>query len=131
MIQILIVFCSDSRLSLIIDNFHSLVDKYNATSSITFDSVKKFAEQFVSNLYIKALIQGNVTKEHAIDVVNNFVSTLNCKPIDPNSYPKVSLLRCGFKSVVDFALSSEFVKYPKGRASACWNHLTQTIPTQL
>jgi nardilysin len=78
----------DSRLSLIIDNFHSLVDKYNATSSITFDSVKKFAEQFVSNLYIKALIQGNVTKEHAIDVVNNFVSTLNCKPIDPNSYPK-------------------------------------------
>jgi secreted Zn-dependent insulinase-like peptidase len=79
---------SDVRLSLIVNNYHSLVDKYNIVCSITMDSMKKFSEEFISTLYVKALVQGNVTREHAINVVKNFVSTINCKPISSSSYPK-------------------------------------------
>ncbi|EFA00999.2 Insulin-degrading enzyme-like Protein [Tribolium castaneum] len=78
----------DVRLDILVDNYNSLVDKYNVTHSLTFDDLKKFAESFIQNLFIMVLIQGNVTKEHAINVVNNLVTSLNCKPIDPHSYPK-------------------------------------------
>ncbi|XP_044259256.1 nardilysin-like [Tribolium madens] len=78
----------DVRLDILVDNYNSLVDKFNVAHSLTLDDLKKFAEGFIQNLFIKVLIQGNVTREHAINVVNNLVSSLNCKPIDPHLYPK-------------------------------------------
>jgi secreted Zn-dependent insulinase-like peptidase len=109
---------SDVRLSLIINNYHSLVDTYNIVCSITMDSLKKFSEEFISTLYVKALVQGNVIREHAINVVKNFLSTINCKPISSSSYPKVSLLSCCLKILSVVILSFEYVKYRKEKLSA-------------
>jgi secreted Zn-dependent insulinase-like peptidase len=106
---------SDVRLSLIVNNYHSLVDKYNIVCSITMDSMKKFSEEFISTLYVKALVQGNVTREHAINVVKNFVSTINCKPISSSSYPKVSLLSCSLKILsVVICIKFRVCQIPKG-----------------
>jgi nardilysin len=105
----------DVRLSLIVNNYHSLVDKYNIVCSITMDSMKKFSEEFISTLYVKALVQGNVTREHAINVVKNFVSTINCKPISSSSYPKVSLLSCSLKILsVVICIKFRVCQIPKG-----------------
>ncbi|RZB40351.1 nardilysin-like, partial [Asbolus verrucosus] len=83
----------DIRLNVLVDSYYTMVDKYNSISSITFENMKQFAQNFVSKLYIKVLVQGNVQKEVAVNVVNNFITTLNCQAIGAESYPKFRVIQ--------------------------------------
>lgn len=87
---LLLLFSRDVRLTILVQNYHSLVEKYNTISTVTFDDMKQFAENFIKKLYVKVLVQGNLTQENALKIVNNFVSELNCEPIAQGSYPKVN-----------------------------------------
>ena len=60
-------------------------------SSITMEDVKAFSREFVNNLFIKVLVQGNVARDHAINVVNNLITTLKCQPLPPDTYPNVNV----------------------------------------
>jgi secreted Zn-dependent insulinase-like peptidase len=51
--------------------------------------MKAFAKDFVGNLYIKSLVQGNISEEQAIDACKKIVDVLKCAPLLRNTYPRV------------------------------------------
>ncbi|XP_063912496.1 nardilysin-like isoform X1 [Zophobas morio] len=75
------------RLYILIDNYKTSLEKYMVASSITMEDVKAFSREFVNNLFIKVLVQGNVARDHANNVVNNLITTLKCQPLPPDTYP--------------------------------------------
>lgn len=76
---------------------------------MTFSDLKKFSQDFVQNLYIKSLVQGNVSKDHAVEVATNFVNALESASIPSDNYPMVSffgLLLKLFFVVLSFSWSN-------------------------
>ncbi|KAJ3666562.1 hypothetical protein Zmor_001999 [Zophobas morio] len=75
------------RLTILIANYQSLMDKFMVASTITFEDIQTFADEFIKTLYIKALVQGNVSRNYAINIISSLVATLQCQPINPLEYP--------------------------------------------
>jgi secreted Zn-dependent insulinase-like peptidase len=65
------------------------VDMHAATSSITLTAMKSFARSFVEHLYIQSLVQGNISKQQAVDACSTIVHILKCAPLLPSALPQV------------------------------------------
>ncbi|PNF37373.1 hypothetical protein B7P43_G17280 [Cryptotermes secundus] len=83
----------DLRFSLLTHVHWNAVDKHAATSRITVSMVKAFARHFVEHLYIKSLVQGNISEQQAIDACKNIVDILKCSPLLPNKYPQLRVMQ--------------------------------------
>ena len=55
----------DVNLELLQDMYHSPHDKHNLIRQFSLEQVTQFAEEFLSNIYIQGLVQGNLTAEQA------------------------------------------------------------------
>ncbi|KAL3267872.1 hypothetical protein HHI36_007013 [Cryptolaemus montrouzieri] len=78
----------DLRLSLLMEKYFTPTEKFTSISQVTYEDMKIFCVNFLQNLFIKALVQGNVDKETAIAVTQKFVQVLGCSPLDKKLYPQ-------------------------------------------
>ena len=58
----------DVRLSVLQDVYYSPHQKHNVVRSLTLDQLKQFVSTFKSQLFIQGLVQGNMSKEKAVQV---------------------------------------------------------------
>lgn len=73
----------DIRMSVLLQTYWSNCDKYNTVNDVTMEAVAAFADKFLSQLYIQCLVQGNISKDDALNICSNVVDTLKCKPLPP------------------------------------------------
>ncbi|KAK9890849.1 hypothetical protein WA026_012195 [Henosepilachna vigintioctopunctata] len=78
----------DIRLSLLMDKYFTPTEKFSVISEVTYEDMKQFCVDFLEKLYIKVLIQGNVDKDTAIRVTQNFVQVLGSSPLEKKLYPQ-------------------------------------------
>ncbi|XP_017877300.1 nardilysin-like [Ceratina calcarata] len=81
------------RLSILMLTHWTSVDKHSAIQSIDFHEFLNFAKHLPDHLYVKSLIQGNMTEEDAIKNAREFVSTLGCGPLLPNTMPEIRVMQ--------------------------------------
>ncbi|XP_018339275.1 PREDICTED: nardilysin-like [Trachymyrmex septentrionalis] len=65
----------------------SHVHKYNALYGCSFISFQHFITSFTKNLYIQCLVEGNVTKDFTINIIQEFIKKINCDSL--NLTPKI------------------------------------------
>lgn len=68
------------------------MESHAAMSNITFDMMKQFSEHVLDNLYIQGLVQGNVTKEMALETTQRFTDGLKCVALPLEKRPEVCLI---------------------------------------
>ncbi|XP_018306510.1 nardilysin [Mycetomoellerius zeteki] len=62
------------------------ISGYNETlPHITFKNFQDFVKSFTECLYIQCLVQGNITPIAAIKIIEQFIKTMNCSPLHPNT----------------------------------------------
>lgn len=91
------VLFRDLRLSILLKHYWTSVDKHAAMFKLTFDMMKSFSEKLVTSFYILGLVQGNVTKETAINTSKMLLDVLKCEPLQPQYFPKVFFLSYVFR----------------------------------
>ncbi|CAL7942606.1 unnamed protein product [Xylocopa violacea] len=79
----------DVRLSILTLVHWMAVDKHAAINNVEFHEFLNFVNHFTDHIYIKSLVQGNMTKEDAIKNVQEYVKTLKCGPLLPNTMPQI------------------------------------------
>ena len=72
----------------ILQRYISLEDLWDGVKNVTLNEFKLFSKRFLEKLYIQSLIQGNVNKEHAIDILSGLLNNLNCDKIPDVSFQK-------------------------------------------
>lgn len=77
----------DLRLKLLINNYWTPVDRYSELLNLSYDDMVKFIQNYKKGLYVKALVQGNVLPEVAVNTVNKFVDDLDYIPLSKEQYP--------------------------------------------
>ncbi|XP_056633066.1 nardilysin [Diorhabda sublineata] len=77
----------DTRLKVLLVNYWTPVDRYNELSKLTFEDVVIFMNEYRKKLYIKSLVQGNVSEDVALNTVKNFVETLEIEELPKEHYP--------------------------------------------
>ncbi|KAL3267874.1 hypothetical protein HHI36_007015, partial [Cryptolaemus montrouzieri] len=82
---------ADLRLNLLIDKYFTSTEKFASISQVTYEDMKIFCVDFLQNLFIKALVQGNVDKQTAVGVTQEFVQVLGCSPLDKKLYPQFKI----------------------------------------
>lgn len=80
----------DVRMGILVNNYWSPFDRYDAAMDVTYEQMESFTVDIMKQFYLKVLIQGNVDKETAVNVVNTMVKTLKFEPLPPTCYPKVT-----------------------------------------
>jgi len=81
----------DVRLDLLQNVYHAPHDKHNLIRQLRLEQVTQFAEEFLSNIYIQGLVQGNLTADQARKVDSMLRSKLKCSPLPVNC---VTDVRC-------------------------------------
>uniref|UniRef100_A0A6P7FSM8 Nardilysin-like n=1 Tax=Diabrotica virgifera virgifera TaxID=50390 RepID=A0A6P7FSM8_DIAVI len=76
---------------LLIRNYFSPIDTYRELYNLTFDDMQKFIKHFPKNLYVKSLVQGNVSADIACDTINKLIKSLDFEEIPKEKYPKLSV----------------------------------------
>ncbi|CRK88531.1 CLUMA_CG002308, isoform A [Clunio marinus] len=69
------------------------LEKYHMLESISLDDVKKFFQLYFHQLKVQVLIQGNVTKMKALEIVETMENKLTCVPLDNNYEPKPRVIQ--------------------------------------
>ncbi|XP_011306829.1 nardilysin [Fopius arisanus] len=78
----------DVRLSILIVNHWTAVDKHAAVSGVTYDQFKNFVKYFCNHVYVQCLVQGNMREEEVIKNALKCFKILGCKPLLPNTFPR-------------------------------------------
>uniref|UniRef100_A0A1A9W6A1 Nardilysin n=1 Tax=Glossina brevipalpis TaxID=37001 RepID=A0A1A9W6A1_9MUSC len=76
----------DIRLSIIENIRFPIIDKYKCIDHVSLDEVLEFSKKYTHELYIQALMQGNLIEESAHNVMNSVLTTLNCCNIKETKY---------------------------------------------
>ena len=83
----------DVRMALLLQTFWTQCDKYNTVNDVTMEAVASFADKFLDQLYVQCLVQGNISKDDALEVCSNVVNTLKCKPLSPELIPQTRVMQ--------------------------------------
>ena len=73
------------RLSVLQDVYYSPHQKHNVVRSLTLEQLKQFASTFKSQLFIQGLVQGNMSKEKAVQVDDYVRSKLQFSKLSEDS----------------------------------------------
>jgi secreted Zn-dependent insulinase-like peptidase len=76
--------------NIVLKNVHwSSIEKYDAIDDISFEQLKMYSKQLKKRLYCRMLVQGNMLKSQAVNVMNIVTETLKYKPLIANTWPQV------------------------------------------
>ncbi|XP_037935683.1 nardilysin [Teleopsis dalmanni] len=76
----------DIRLSIVHNKHWPLIDKYMAIRDVTLNDIINFSKIYTDQLYIKCLMQGNMTEEQAHNVMNSVLTAVNSKRITEHEF---------------------------------------------
>ncbi|KAK3915014.1 Nardilysin [Frankliniella fusca] len=83
----------DVRMALLLQTYWTHCDKYNTVNDVTMEAVAAFADKFLDQLYVQCLVQGNVSKDDALEICSSIVKTLKCKPLPPELIPQTRVMQ--------------------------------------
>lgn len=70
------------RLS-IVENIHwTKFEKHGLLEKITISQLREFADQFLTEMKILSVIQGNILKEDAVAVMKNVLNNIPCHKVN-------------------------------------------------
>lgn len=78
-------------MNLIVKNYYTPVERYAATLKISLQSFKQFVDEYFQKMFIRALVQGNVSANQAMNCVESFVNVLEAGTLATDDYPIVSV----------------------------------------
>lgn len=79
----------DIRMSILLDRHWTAIQKEEALNDISCESLKSFILQYLGSLFIQCLIQGNISKEEAIELSLIVKNGLPCEPISYENIPEI------------------------------------------
>ncbi|RZF43235.1 hypothetical protein LSTR_LSTR016530 [Laodelphax striatellus] len=80
---------TELRLKLLMNPYWTSSEKHSALSSITLEDLKEFVSDFFKELYVYSLVQGNISKDKAIEIVENTKNILGYTPALQGSLPEI------------------------------------------
>ncbi|KAL2731379.1 nardilysin-like [Vespula squamosa] len=83
----------DVRLSILMLDHWSAMDRHKAVAVITYNEFQAFIEQFTKHTYIQCLVQGNMTKENVLQNIHNCIDILKCGPLLSNTMPQLRVIK--------------------------------------
>nr|CAH7769485.1 unnamed protein product [Callosobruchus chinensis] len=83
----------DMRLVLLVNNVFTTMEKHAELQSVTLDELKVYCKEFMKTLYIKSLVQGNVSAKEASDTVKRFIDTVQFAEMPENLHPKYKVVQ--------------------------------------
>lgn len=89
---------------------HPVWEKYKRLRSISFTDFQQFCCSFCMQVKIEAMVQGNIDKNHSIDIMQNLLKNLQCERI--HNVSRFNLLYPMEKSVQYFFYSRFFSYLP-------------------
>jgi secreted Zn-dependent insulinase-like peptidase len=67
----------------------SFVECLSALTEVTVDDFLYVCRKFKSRMYVRTLMQGNLSKEQAIDILEMMKNEIKYEPLLPMSWPQV------------------------------------------
>ncbi|XP_022187106.2 nardilysin [Nilaparvata lugens] len=80
---------NELRLKLLVENSWTSSEKHSALSSITLEDLTEFVSDYFKELYMHSLVQGNISKEKAIEIIENSRKILGYTPALQSSLPEI------------------------------------------
>ncbi|XP_066256356.1 nardilysin [Euwallacea similis] len=87
------VLAKELRLNLVVENSWTSIDRYAALQEIYCEDIKTFAKDYFKSLYVKVLVQGNVSQNTAVETVHSVVKTLNFVELKEEEKPQFKIAR--------------------------------------
>lgn len=72
----------DCRLNIVEESHKLFYDRYVEADNISFEHLVSFSNDFLKQLKIQILVQGNINEATAVQVANCVMTNLNCSAID-------------------------------------------------
>lgn len=95
-------------MGILVNNYWSPLDKYDAILDVTFDKFKVFSENVLKSFYLKALVQGNVSSDTAADTTKKLVKYMKYNALPTLEYPMVS---CGNEISLAVVEQNQLITY--------------------
>lgn len=73
---------TDLQLNILESHHQPFYQKYQCLRSINFIGFQQFCQSYCDQMKIKALMQGNITKEHSLNIMHNILNELNCGKVE-------------------------------------------------
>lgn len=70
------------RLNIVESHHLPLYEKNKCLRSITFANFQQFCQKYCEQVRIKAIMQGNLTEDRALNIMNNVLNELNCGKVE-------------------------------------------------
>lgn len=81
------------RLNIVESHHQPLYEKNKRLRSITFADFQQFCRRYCDQVRIKSLMQGNINKDHATDVMQNVLNDLKCGQVEDVSTLVTKLMK--------------------------------------
>ncbi|XP_031625679.1 nardilysin-like [Contarinia nasturtii] len=76
------VLAKELRLNIIESHHQPLYEKNQRLRSITFSDFQQFCRKYCEKVKIKAIMQGNLTEDRALNIMHNVLNELNCGKVE-------------------------------------------------
>ncbi|KAG5888587.1 hypothetical protein JTB14_029883 [Gonioctena quinquepunctata] len=84
-------FAKDLRMKLLLNKYWKRTEKYEALLKMSFNDIKTFIRDYRKTLYVKSLVQGNVSREDVCHTVTKFLETLKYDSFPEQEYPRFNV----------------------------------------
>lgn len=78
-------FAKQLRLTIVEHQFVPPIEKFERLKTVTLAEFRQFVTGMLDELRIQTLMQGNLSADHATDIVQRFVESLQCRPLADRS----------------------------------------------
>lgn len=111
--------------------WHALA-KYHAITNVTFSEFLQFSSDFLKEMHIQGLVQGNISKEIALQANSKIIEILNFVPVPQKNITKVTFNQT--KKIYINCVSSNFrfksMKLKTIKYASASSHLIKTTQIQ-
>ena len=84
-------YYSDARLTILHTSYWSVIDRFHAVRDLTLNSLKEFSAKLKETFRLDCLVQGNYSKEQALDVARNLKWKLQPKVGTKSDLPSIRI----------------------------------------
>ena len=83
--------CSDARLTILHTSYWSVIDRFAAVQELSLNCLKDFATKLKATFRMDCLVQGNYSKEQALQVARDLKSKLQPKEVASADLPPIRI----------------------------------------
>lgn len=83
------VLAKELRLNIVESHHQPLFEKNKRLAAITFADFQQFCRKYCEQVRIKAIMQGNITEDRAINIMRNVLNELNCGKVEDVSKSRI------------------------------------------